>query len=342
MEKSKVTIYDVAGEARVAISTVSRVLNGSPEVSEETRQRVLKAIEKLQFRPARTARVLAQKQSDSMAVALPSFTSQFYNEILKGVKDTLREHDIDLLLCNLGSSSPYQTLWRFLNRGAVDALLLVALPIDDRLKRELAMLQAPVVLVGTESSGFDSYYWDDLSGAREAVRHLLERGHRRIGMISAHAWSFNTDGRISGFRAALEEAGLPFNPNLIQTGDTLKHAGFSEEAGCEAMHKLLNIEPELTAVFASSDVQAIGAWHALRELGKRVPEDVAIVGYDDIKLSRYIGLTSVDQHMQQVGRMATEVLLKRRRESEYKPVSKMIAPDLKVRASSQYSRSSSA
>ncbi len=338
MEKSKITIYDVASEAKVAISTVSRVLNGSPEVSEETRQRVLKAIEKLQFRPARTAKMLAQKQSDSLAVALPSFTSQFYNEILKGVKDCLREHDIDLLLCNLGSSSPYQTLWRFLNRGAVDALLLVALPIDERLKRELVMLQAPVVLVGTQSPDFDCFHWDDLSGARAATDHLVKMGHRHIGKINAHAWSFNTEGRIAGFRNGLEAAGIPFNPEMIQSGDTLKHAGFSEEAGYEAMHKLLKVDPELTAVFAGSDVQAIGAWHALRELGKRVPEDVAIVGYDNIKLSRYIGLTTVDQHMQQVGREATEMLLKRRRESGYLPVSKMIVPDLQLRASSAFRR----
>ncbi len=338
MEKSKVTIYDVAGEANVAISTVSRVLNGSPEVSEETRERVLSAIDKLQFRPARTAKMLAQKESDSIAVALPSFTSQFYNEILKGVKDCLREHDIDLLLCNLGSSSPYQTLWRFLNRGAVDALLLVSLPLNDRLKRELLMLQAPVVLIGTQSEQFDGYHWDDRAGARSAMRHLQEMGHEKIGMISSHAWSFNTEGRIEGFRSALEESGNTFNPDLIQTGDTLKHAGFSEEAGYEAMFKLLDIEPKLTAVFAQSDVQALGAWHALRELGKRVPEDVAVVGYDNIKLSRYIGLSTMDQHMQQVGRAATELVLHRRNEPKIEPVVKMITPELKIRRSSQFRR----
>ena len=338
MEKSKVTIYDVASEANVAISTVSRVLNGSPEVSEETRERVSRAIEKLQFRPARTAKMLAQKESDSIAVALPSFTSQFYNEILKGVKDCLREHDIDLLLCNLGSSSPYQTLWRFLNRGAVDALLLVSLPLDDRLKRELIMLQAPVVLIGTQHDEFDSFYWDDRAGAKNAVRHLHEMGHDKIGLISSHTWSFNTEGRIEGFKSALEEADHPFNPDLIQTGDTLKHAGFSEEAGYEAMYKLLNIEPNLSAVFAQSDVQAIGAWHALRELGKRVPEDIAIVGYDDIKLSRYIGLSTVDQNMQQVGRSATELVLERRREASYDRQKKLITPELKIRRSSQFRR----
>lgn len=334
MDKTKVTIYDVAEHAGVAISTVSRVLNDSDEVSQETRSRVLKAINELQFRPDRTAKMLAQQQSDTLAVAVPSFTSQFYNEILKGVKDCLREHDIDLLLCNLGSSSPYQTLWRFLNRGAVNGLLLASLPVDDRLRTELKMLHAPVVLIGTLDENFDCFYWDDEAGAREATSHLIENGHRKIGMISAHAWSFNTEGRIAGYRQALESARIPFNPELIATGDTLKHAGFSEEAGYEATHKLLKVEPELSAIFACSDVQAFGAWNALRELGKRVPEDVALVGYDDIKLSRFIGLSSVDQRMQTVGLEATELVLRRRRERPYEPMQKMITPRFNPRVSS--------
>ena len=334
MDKARSTIYDVAREAGVAISTVSRVLNGSDEVSDETRAKVMAAIEKLQFRPARTAKMLAQKQSDSLAVAVPSFTSQFYNEILKGVKDCLREHDIDLLLCNLGSASPHQTLWRFLNRGAVDGLLLASLPVNEKLRHELLRLRAPVVLIGTSHPEFDSFYWDDVKGAYAAVSHLIERGHKKIGMINSHAWSFNTDDRIAGYRQALEEHGLTFDPELIQTGDTLKHAGFSEEAGNEALLKLLAIAPDMTAVFASGDVQAIGALYALRNMNRNAPEDVAIVGYDGIKFSKYIGLTTVDQHMQSVGHRATELVLERRRSNSYEPVSEPIVPELVIRESS--------
>jgi LacI family transcriptional regulator len=334
MERDKRTIYDVASEAGVAISTVSRVLNGSSEVSEATRVRVEAAIEKLQFRPQRAARSLAQQQTHALAVAMPSFTSLFYVEILKGVKDTLLGEDIDLLLCNLGSNAPYQTLYRFLSRGAVDALLLTSLPVDEQLERELLKLHAPVVLLGMPSERFDCFYWDDVYGAERATGHLIDRGHRRIGMITAHPWSYITDGRIQGYRKALEGAGLRFDPALVVAGDTTKHAGFSEEAGYEGMKKLFALPQPPTAVFASSDVQAFGAWSAAREMGLAVPEDVAMVGYDNLKLSGYFGLSTVDQRMYDVGRRAAERLLERLQTPIEERMADLIRPELVQRHSS--------
>lgn len=330
----KHTIYDVADEAGVAISTVSRVLNNSSEVADATRERVQAAIEKLQFRPQRTARTLAQQQTHSLAVAMPSFTSLFFVELLKGVKDELREHDIDLLMCNLGSVSPYQTLERFLDRGAVDALMLTSLPVDDGLRQELKKLHAPVVLVGTQSESFDSFYWDEAAGIERAVHHLTDQGHQRIGLIAAHPGSHNADQRLAGYRRGLENAGLPFDPALVVTGETTKHAGFSEEAGVEAMLKLLALDQSVTAVCASSDVQAFGAWSALRDAGLRVPEDMPLVGYNNLKLSHYLGLTSVDLRMHDVGRRATRLLLKRMKAPADEPVIEAMTPDLIVRASS--------
>lgn len=330
----KRTIYDVAGEAGVAISTVSRVLNGSSEVSDATRERVLAAIDKLQFRPQRTARTLAQQETHSLAVAMPSFTSLFYVELLKGVKDELREHEIDLLLCNLGSTTPYQTLYRFLNRGAVDALMLALLPLDDALERELLTLHAPVILLGSESKTFDSIYWDDASGPEQVVRHLAAQGHRRIGFIAARPWGYNAERRLLGYRRGLEQAGLAFDPALVVTGETTKHAGYSEEAGYEAMTQLLSLEERVTAVSASSDVQAFGAWAALRDAGLRVPDDVALVGYDNLKLSRYLGLSTVDQKMYDVGRRATRRLLHRITAPSDVLASEPVPLELIVRASS--------
>jgi len=333
-DRDKRTIYDVASEAGVAISTVSRVLNGSSEVSAATRTRVEEAIEKLQFRPQRTARTLAQKQTHSLAVAMPSFTSLFYVEVLKGIKDELRDHDTDLLLCNLGSTAPYQTLYRFLNRGAVDALILTSLPVDEQLERELLKLHAPVVLLGTRNEHFDAFAWDDLRGAEVATRHLVERGHTSIGMITAHPWSYSTDGRIQGYRRGLEAGGLAFDPSLIVTGETTKHAGFSEEAGYEGMQKLLQREVPPTAVFVTSDVKAFGAWSAARNAGIRVPEDVALIGYDNLKLSRYLGLSTMDQRMYDVGRRATARLVERMREGTGNPIQEEITPALIARRSS--------
>lgn len=339
--RDKLTIYDVAQEAGVAISTVSRVLNDSGEVSEATRQRVQAAIEKLQFRPQRTARTLAQQQTHSLAVAMPSFTSLFYVEILKGVKDELREHDIDLLLCNLGSIAPQQTLYRFLDRGAVDALLIAALPISDEMQRALASLRAPVMLLGMEAPGFDWISWDNAAGTERAITHLAGLGHTRIGMIAAHPWSYTYSERVEGYRRALDAAGLRFDPALVVAGETQKHAGFSEEAGYEAMQKLLRLDDPPTAVFATSDVKAFGAWSAARDAGLSVPEDVALVGYDNLKLSRFLGLTSVDQWMYDVGHRATRRLLERMSTDTDERLQQRLVPELVVRMSSGPSRADS-
>ena len=329
----RVTIYEVADEARVAISTVSRVLNGSPEVSDATRTKVQAAIEKLQFQPQRLAKSLAQQATTSLAVALPSATSLFYVEILKGVKDVLRDRDIDLLLCNLGSTDPQQTLQRFIGRGAVGGLLLVSLPIDEGLGEQLKRMHAPVVAIGARNDGFDSYWWNDKAGAQRATEHVIELGHQRIGMITSHAWSFAADPRLQGYRAALEAAGIEFDPDLVATGTTTKHAGFSEEAGAEAMAELLALNSPPTAVFASSDVQAFGAWAQARDSGLAVPRDISILGYDNLKLSRYLDLTSINQRMQEVGRKATERLLSRMESRDDERLDVEIPLELMVRGS---------
>ena len=333
MALDRVTIYDVAREAGVAISTVSRVMNESPEVSDATRSRVQAAIERLQFQPDRTAKALASQQTTSVTVALPSATSLFYVEILKGVKDVLREHDMDLLLGNLGSAAPQFTLQRFLARGAVDALLVVSLPIDERLADQLRRMRAPVVLVDANHPDFDAFYWDDEAGARMATEHLIELGHERIGMIAAQPWSTSTAGRRAGYQNALEAVGLPFEERLVVTGETTKHAGYSEEAGAEALTQLLALDDPPTAVFASSDVQAYGAWAAARDRGLVIPDDLSIVGYDDLKLSRYLNLTTVDQQMHQIGRRATERVLARIQTPTPERIHQQIPTTLAVRGS---------
>lgn len=333
-DKGKATIYDVASKAGVAISTVSRVLNDSSDVSDPTRMRVMRAIEELQFRPDRTAKTLAQKQTRSLCIALPSFTTPFHNEFLKGVRSRLRELDFDLLLCDLGSTAPRQTLLSFLKRGTVDGLLLAGMPISDDLAAELKALHAPVVLVGHEWAEYDGFVWDDETGARLATEHLLELGHRRIGHIKSFSESPLESGRMRGYRSALEAAGVAYDDALVQSGSTEKHAGFSEEAGYEAMQKLLERAPDVTAVFASSDVQAIGALMAAREAGRRVPWTLSVVGYDDVKMSRYIGLTSVDQKIHDVGAHAADALLARVMGGRNEPPrTTTIVPELRVRAS---------
>lgn len=339
---SKITIYDVAERAGVAISTVSRVLNESHDVSDKTRERVMKIIDELKFRPDRTAKTLAQKTAQVIAIAIPTFTTPFHNELLKGIRYRLRDQDVDLLLYDLGSDEPDREVMPFLRRGAVDGLLLAGVEISAPIALELKAWHAPVVLVGTQHDQFDSYYWDDREGARKAVAHLIEQGHERIGMIRAHSQSLFQDQRIGGYRDALEEASIPFDVALVQSGSTEKHGGFSEEAGHEAMKQLLELDAPPTAVFASSDVQAVGAMLALEEEGLSIPDDVALIGYDDVKTSRYIGLSSMAQNMHDVGRNAANTLVDRIKSGSRPepPIASLVVPELRTRRSSRFSRSS--
>ncbi|MEZ4698689.1 MAG: LacI family DNA-binding transcriptional regulator [Rhodothermales bacterium] len=337
--KQKATIYDVAERAGVAISTVSRVLNNSSDVSDATRARVLQAIEELRFRPDRTAKTLAQKQTESLVIAMPSFTTPFHTELLKGVRSRIRDLEYDLLLFDLGSKNPKEKLLDFLGKGSVDGLLL-ALHVDDELSNELLTLRAPVVLIGNKRPEFDSFYWDDEGGSRSAVNHLIQQGHRRIGIITS---PIEDDAmqqrRIHGYQVAMERAGIEVDPNWMQSGQTEKHAGISEESGLEAMQAMLQQPNRVTAVFAIGDTLAIGAWYALRRAGLKVPDDIALIGYNDIKTSLYIGLSSVDQKMQQVGHQATDRMIFRllNRNTEER-VNMLTIPELRVRESSTFDR----
>jgi LacI family transcriptional regulator len=206
--------------------------------------------------------------------------------------------------------------------------------MDRELADEILALRLPIVVVGSQAPDFDAFYWEDEQGSRSAVEHLIEQGHSRIGMITSPFDNPVRNARIKGYQDAMEGAGLRYNSSWIATGYTEIQAGCSEESGYEAMQQLLAVEPPVTAVFATSDVQAIGAWQALREAGRSVPEEYALVGYDDIKVSRFIGLTSVAQDMYGVGEAATKLLLKRLSGSTGEVVSRLVSSEVIVRSSS--------
>jgi LacI family transcriptional regulator len=333
--KNNTTIRDVADHAGVSPATVSRVVNDTGQTADETRDRVLKSVRELRYRPNRTAKSLSEGLTRTIAVAVPTFTTPFHNELLKGVRSRLKDVDADLLLCDLEWATPEASLVNFLERGAMDGLLAAGLSMEDRIVQEIRQLGGPTVLIGNRWPEVDSFHWDETTGARMATEHLIDRGHTRIGMLTAPRESPIRNARIEGYREALSAASLPSGDEWIATGYTEKHAGFSEESGYEAMQSLLETAPDVTAVFASSDVQAIGAWHALRQEGRRVPEDVALVGYDDIKVSRFIGLSSVAQNMNDIGAQATDLLLHRLRGTGPSDVfSQLVTPELRVRDSS--------
>lgn len=335
---SSTTIHDVAERAGVSPATVSRVVNETGETADATRKRVLEAVEELRYRPSRTAKSLSEGSTQTIAVAVPTFTTPFHNELLKGVRARLKEFNTDLLLCDLEWADPEASLLDFLDRGAMDGLLAVGLSMTETVANEVEKLGGPTILIGTRWQNFDSFYWDETTGAQMATEHLIEQGHTRIGMLTTHRESPIRSARVRGYKDALSAADIQPQDGWIAEGNTEKHAGFSEESGYEAMEALLERDDSITAVFATSDVQAIGAWQALRQRGLNVPDDVAIVGYDDIKVSRFIGLTSVAQNMHDIGERATDLLMRRlQKTGPVEILSEIVTPELVVRDSSKKS-----
>lgn len=304
----KVTIYEVAKSAGVAISTVSRVLNDSPNVSEATKTKVQKAIDDLNFRPQVSARKLASKEPQMLAVAVPSFTTPFFNEVLKGVKDEIKKMDLDIILYNTGSKDPEEAVVNFFDRGTADALILLSIDVSDNIHRHLQSTHVPVVLVNSSHPSYNYFMVNDYQGGYMAGEHLVKQGFQEIGMISTPVKTRSSDERERGFKDALKNYKMKIHKDLFITGETTKHAGFTEEAGFEAIYKYDKMGKFPEAVFCSNDTQALGALHALSKLGMKVPDDIAIMGYDNIKLSKYLDLTTIDQQMHTIGIQATSRL----------------------------------
>lgn len=301
----KVTIYEVAKNAGVAISTVSRVLNDSPNVSDETKKKVQAAIDELSFRPQVSARKLASKQPQLLAVAVPSFTTPFFNEVLKGVKDEIKKMDLDIILYNTGSKDPEEAVINFFDRGTADALILLSIDVTEKIHKHLQTTHVPIVLVNAAHDAYNYFMVNDYQGGYMAGEHLFKKGFTNIGMITSPVNTRASDDRERGFKDALKNYKLKIDKSLFVTGDTTKHAGFTEEAGFEAVYKYDKMGRYPDAVFCANDTQALGALHALSRLGMKVPDDIAIMGYDNIKLSKYLDLTTIDQQMHTIGIQAT-------------------------------------
>ncbi|WP_055695795.1 LacI family DNA-binding transcriptional regulator [Streptomyces prasinopilosus] len=306
------TLEEVAARAGVGRGTVSRVINGSPRVSDATRAAVEAAVAELGYVPNTAARALAANRTDAIALVVPEpetrfFAEPYFSDILRGVGAALSDTEMQLLLIFAGSDRERQRLADYLAAHRVDGVLLVSVHADDPLPDMLARLEIPAVISGPRSAAeaLTSVDSDNYGGARQAVEHLVARGRRRIAHITGRLDVYGAQRRVDGYRDALRDAGRPVDDLMIEAGD------FSEEGGRRAMAALLERRPDLDAVFAASDVTAAGARHALREAGRRIPEDVALVGYDDSAIARHMDppLTSVRQPIQEMGRTMIGLLL---------------------------------
>ncbi|MDG9690544.1 LacI family DNA-binding transcriptional regulator [Streptomyces mutabilis] len=306
------TLEEVAARAGVGRGTVSRVINGSPRVSDATRAAVEAAVAELGYVPNTAARALAANRTDAIALVVPEpetrfFAEPYFSDMLKGVGAELSETEMQLLLIFAGSDRERRRLAQYLAAHRVDGVLLVSVHADDPLPDMLSQLEIPAVISGPRSAAesLASVDSDNYGGARSAVEHLLSRGRRRIAHITGRLDVYGAQRRVDGYRAALRDAGHEEDEQLIERGD------FTEEGGRRAMAELLRRRPDLDAVFAGSDVTAAGARQVLREAGRRIPDDVALVGYDDSAIARHMEppLTSVRQPIEEMGRAMIDLLL---------------------------------
>ncbi|WP_327259251.1 LacI family DNA-binding transcriptional regulator [Streptomyces sp. NBC_01240] len=306
------TLEEVAARAGVGRGTASRVINGSPRVSAHTREAVEAAVAELGYVPNRAARALAGNRTDAIALVVPEpetrfFAEPYFSDIVRGVGAALADTDMQLLLTLVGSDRERRRLAQYLTAHRVDGVLLVSVHADDPLPDLLEQLGMPAVMSGRRSAAepLASVDSDNFEGARAAVDHLISRGRRSIATITGRLDVYGARRRLDGYRKAVSAAGLGPDEQLIAPAD------FSEEGGAQAMRDLLARRPDVDAVFAASDVMAAGARQVLREAGRRVPDDVALIGFDDSAVARHMDppLTSVRQPIEEMGRTMARVLL---------------------------------
>jgi DNA-binding LacI/PurR family transcriptional regulator len=303
-----VTIRDVAKRAGVGVGTVSRVLNDHPSVREPTRQKVLQAIAELDYSPNLLARRLSLGKTLTIAVIIPFFTRPSSVGRLRGVEYALADSEYDLILFNVETTARRDACFRDIpRRERVDGLLIISLsPRDDDVDRFLRA-GVPTVLLDARHPRLSRTVTDDVAGGRMATQHLIDLGHHRIGYVSdplENPFNFvSSRDRYEGYRQALDEAGIPFQSEYHRQGEHGR-----KEARENAL-RLLSLPDPPTAIFAASDTQAIGVLEAAQEMGLRVPEDLSIVGYDDIEVAEYLHLTTMRQPLFVSGVQGVELLL---------------------------------
>lgn len=325
------TIQDVARAAGVGLGTASRALTGHPRVTDATRARVLAAAARLGYRPSPIARALSRGRTQTLEVVVPLATRYFYVEVLRGIEEELALTDYALVIRSIERPADRDRITRDALRGRADGGLVVSLNPAGELLAWLRRVEVPVVLVDAVHGACSSVHVDHEEGAMLAVSHLLELGHRRIALIDHREDPFGPGGpgrRQAGYRRALAQAGIVPPPDYEQVTE------FTPEAGARALQTLLRLPLPPTAVFVGSDTQAIGVLDAARAADLRVPEDLAVVGYNDIELAQYLGLTTVRVPMRELGRRAVQLLLRAIEDGHAVPTQVQLAAELVVRRTS--------
>ena len=311
--KRRFTIKDIAQQSGVSLSTVSLVLNGNPRISEATRAKVHKTMARLGYQPNRMARALAWRHTRTLAVLMPQlkhgFADVYFGEIVSGIYDKACRLGYKILLevarTEFIESKEYLQLF---DQKFVDGILFIGANYRHRFIEDFADGSRPMLMVNNYSKEFDLNYVvsNYRYGAWQATQHLVRLGHQRIGFITGGQHEIQTSQDIfESFQEVLAERNIPLDQNLVVDG------WLTEEGGMKATEQLLRHEPQLTAIFALNDKMALGAIKKLNELGLRIPQDIAVVGFDDIPQASFSipGLTTVHQPLYEIGKQSCERLI---------------------------------
>ncbi|MGC5328409.1 catabolite control protein A [Brevibacillus sp. SYSU BS000544] len=305
-----ITIYDVAREAGVSMATVSRVVNGNPNVKPTTRKKVLAAIERLGYRPNAVARGLASKKTTTVGVIIPDISSLFFSELARGIEDIATMYKYNIILCNSDQRLEKELqLINTLLEKQVDGLLFMGGEVKEDHLQALSTAAVPVVLAATRDADnvLPSVTIDHFQAAYDATQSLIEEGHQRIAMITGPLHDpLGGLVRFEGYKQALADANIPFKEELVANGN------YRYESGLARMSEFLQLAEPPTAVFAASDEMAIGAIHAVQDAGLHVPNNIEVIGYDNIRLAEMVRprLSTVVQPMYDIGAVAMRLLTK--------------------------------
>ncbi|HSG17795.1 MAG TPA: LacI family DNA-binding transcriptional regulator [Anaerolineae bacterium] len=323
---------DVAERAGLSVTTVSHVINNSRTVSDASRQRVLQAMEELDYRPNALARSLRRQQTNTIGMIVPDSANPFFAEIARAIEDASFAQNYSVILCNSeGDLEKQRTYTNVLIEKRVAGILFVAAGISTELINDLWRRRVPLVVIDREVPGVevDTVLTNHAQGGRLATQHLINLGHRRIACISGSSQLSPSSERVTGYRDALKANELALDEDLVVRGD------FQYESGYEATHQLLRRETPPTAIFACNDLMAVGCISAAAVLGYDVPIDLSVVGFDDVRLASFTNplLTTVAQPKHEISRLATEMLLERIGDPDARPRFARLDTELRLRNS---------
>lgn len=304
----KFNIKDVAKKAGVSISTVSRVVNESKVVKAETQRRVMEAIEELGYKPNAIARSLKIKNTKTIGIMIPDISNQFYPEVVRGVEDIANMYKYNIFLCNTDRDGEKELQYfDVLAEKQVDGIVLMGNEVSEELYNRIKLLNIPVVLIGADYMDIPSVTIDHEKAGKAMVKYLIKKGHSSIGLITGKF----TDpaygvARLEGYKSALEEENIEFLSQYVVEGDLRYKSGY------EGAKKLLDLKNSPTAIFAATDEMAIGVLRAAQEMQIRIPEELTVVGFDNLDISDkiYPALTTVAQPMYELGAIGMRVLTK--------------------------------